>query len=122
MIIVSLSSVCRELRPVILSFLYGRIAKDNVIEDNADEGQLYILAEEDDEKKIKLIIQKEFMQNRDFDDYVVTGNNDNPAEIAVLKKGDIEQLGLFICGFCPMIFQSEVEKNIHQRIHYFGFG
>lgn len=122
MIIVSLSSVCRELRPVILSLLYGRIAKDNVIEDNADEGQLYILAEEDDEKKIKLIIQREFMQNRDFDDYVVTGNNDNPAEIAVLKKGDIEQLGLFICGFCPMIFQSEVEKNIHQRIHYFGFG
>jgi len=122
LIIVSLSSVCRELRPVILSLLYGRIAKDNVIEDNADEGQLYILAEEDDEKKIKLLIQREFMQNRDFDDYVVTGNNDNPAEIAVLKKGDIEQLGLFICGFCPMIFQSEVEKNIHQRIHYFGFG
>ena len=118
----SLSSVCRELRPVILSLLYERIERDNVIEDNADEGQLYILAGEDDEKKIKLIIQREFMQNRDFDDYVVTGNNDNPAEIAVLKKGDIEQLGLLICGFCPMIFQSEAEKNIHQRIHYFGFG
>lgn len=122
MIIISLSRVCRELRPVILSFLYGRIAKDHIIEVNTDEGQICIRLEEDDEKKIKLIIESEFTQNRDFEDYVITGNKDNPAEIDILKKGDLEQLGLFICGFCPMIFQSEVEKIIHQRIHYFGFG
>jgi hypothetical protein len=121
-IIINLSRVCKELRPVIVSILYGRIAKDNVIEDNADEGQICILAEEDDKKKITLIIESEFTQNRDFDDYVITGNNDNPAEIDILKKGDLEQLGLFICSFCPMICQSEVEKIIHQRIHYFGFG
>ena len=39
------------------------------------------------------------MQNRDFDDYVVTGNNDNPAEIAVLKKGDMKQLDSLFAVF-----------------------
>jgi hypothetical protein len=120
-IVVSVSSVCQELRPVILSFLHRQIAKNSVIQDNTDDGQIF-LPEEHDGQKIKQIIESEFTKNRDFDDYIVTRNNEDPLEIAILKKGDIEQLGLFICGFCPMVFRSEVEKNIHQRVHYFGFG
>jgi hypothetical protein len=120
-IVVSVSSVCQELRPVILSFLHRQIAKNSVIQDNTDDGQIF-LPEEHDGQKIKQIIESEFTKNRDFDDYIVTRNNEDPLEIAILKKGDIEQLGLFICGFCAMVFRSEVEKNIHQRVHYFGFG
>jgi hypothetical protein len=120
-IIVSISSVCQELRPVVLSLLHRQIAKNSVIQDNTDDGQIF-LPQEHDGQKIKLIIEREFSKNRDFDDYIVAGNNEDPLEIAILKKGDIEQLGLFICGFCPMVFRSEVEKNIHQRVHYFGFG
>jgi hypothetical protein len=120
-IIVSISSVCQELRPVVLSLLHRQIAKNSVIQDNTDDGQIF-LPQEHDGQKIKLIIEREFTKNRDFDDYIVAGNNEDPLEIAILKKGDIEQLGLFICGFCPMVFRSEVEKNIHQRVHYFGFG
>lgn len=120
-IIINVSSVCQELRPVILSLLHKQIAKNSVIEDNTDDGQIF-LHEEHDEQKIKLIIEREFTKNRDFVDYIVAGNNEDPFEIAILKKGNIEQLGLFICGFCPMVFRSEVEKNIHQRIHYLGFG
>jgi hypothetical protein len=120
-IIVSISSVCQELRPVVLSLLHRQIAKNSVIQDNTDDGQIF-LPQEHDGQKIKLIIEREFTKNRDFDDYIVAGNNEDPLEIAILKKGNIEQLGLFICGFCPMVFRSEVEKNIHQRVHYFGFG
>jgi hypothetical protein len=121
MIIVSVSTVCQDLRPVILSLLHKQITKKSHIEDDTGDGQIY-LPEEHDDQKIKLIIEREFSKNRDFDGYIVAANNDDPVEIAILKKGDIEQLGLFICGFCPMVFRSEVEKNIHQRVHYFGFG
>jgi hypothetical protein len=121
MIIVRVSNVCQELRPVIVSLLQKEIIKNSVIEDNTVDGQI-LLPNEHDEQKIRLIIERQFSKNRDFDDYIVAGNNDDPLEIAILKKGDIEQLGLFICGFCPMVFRSEVEKNIHQRVHYFGFG
>jgi hypothetical protein len=121
MIIVRVSNVCQDLRPVIVSLLQKEITKNSVIEDNTVDGQI-LLSNEHDEQKIRLIIERQFSKNRDFDDYIVAGNNDDPLEIAILKKGDIEQLGLFICGFCPMVFRSEVEKNIHQRVHYFGFG
>ena len=121
MIIVSVSSVCQELRPAILSLLREQIAKNADIEENTDGAHIF-LPEEHDEQKIKLTIEREFTKNRDFDNYVVAENIEDPLEIAILKKGDIEQLGLFICGFCPMVFRSETEKNIHQRVHYFGFG
>ena len=111
-IIINLSRVCTELRPAILSLLSRQISKVNDIQDNVGEQQICILAEKADVPKIKNMIEIEFSRNTDFDDYLITCNNDNPSEIDILKKGDLEQLGLFICGFCPMIFQSEVEKNI----------
>jgi hypothetical protein len=121
MIIVSVSSVCQELRPVILSLLHKQNAKNSIIENNTDDGQIF-LPEKHNEQEVKSIIERELTKNRDFDDYIVVGNNDDPLELAILKKGDIEQLGLFICGFCPMVFRSDVEKSIHQRVHYLGFG
>lgn len=81
-----------------------------------------MLPKEHDSEKIKSLIETEFRENRDFNDYIVAENNEDEHEIAILKKGDIQQIGLFLCSFCPMIFGSETEKNIHQRIHYFGFG
>lgn len=54
--------------------------------------------------------------------YVVAESADDPAELAVLKEGDIEQLGLYLCGYCGMVFRNDVERNVHQRAHYFGFG
>lgn len=54
--------------------------------------------------------------------YVVAESTDDPTVLAVLKEGDIEQLGLYLCGYCATVFHNEVERNLHQRVHYFGFG
>lgn len=56
------------------------------------------------------------------DGYVVAESTDDPTVIAVLKEGDIEQLGLYLCGYCATVFHNEVERNVHQRAHFFGFG
>lgn len=54
--------------------------------------------------------------------YVVAQNVDEPDAVAVLKEGDIEQLGLYLCGYCATVFHNEAERNVHQRVHFFGFG
>jgi hypothetical protein len=125
--------VCQELREsVILSLQKAteeeredKEYKDMTIEDRPDSGQI-ILSKEEDRSKIKLLLEKALYEEarsiKSSEDYLVAENEEDPNEIAILKKGDIQQLGLFICGFCPMIFRSEIEKNIHQRIHYIGFG
>jgi hypothetical protein len=118
-IIVNLSNVCQELRPLILSMLRKQIiTSSSRIEERSSEGQI-VLDDEQDSHKVRLLVE-EFLGARD--DYVVAENSEDPNEIAVLKKGDIQQLGLFICGYCPMVLKSEIERNIHQRVHYFGFG
>src|SRR2546426_1045225 len=55
-------------------------------------------------------------------DYVAAEDMHEKGEIAVLRKGEIEQLGLYLCGYCAMVFASDIERNLHQRVHYFGFG
>ena len=55
-------------------------------------------------------------------DYVAAENTQEKDEIAVLKSGDLEQLGLYLCGYCAMVFGSDIERNVHQRVHYVGFG
>jgi hypothetical protein len=54
--------------------------------------------------------------------YVVAENIDESNALAVLKEGDIEQLGLYLCGYCATVFYNEIERNVHQRAHFFGFG
>jgi hypothetical protein len=54
-----------------------------------------------------------------LNDYVIAENSRNDNELVIFKKGDIEQIGLFICTHCSMIFGSEEERSEHLRAHYF---
>lgn len=133
LIIIYLSNVCQELLESIQLWLEKSIEEDSVenkgneiiIEDRPDGAQI-ILNKEEDRPKIKLLLERALYENdksgKNFQKYLVTENDEDRNEIAILKRGDIQQLGLFICEFCPMVFRSEIEKNIHQRIHYVGFG
>lgn len=51
--------------------------------------------------------------------YSVVENMIDEYEIAVLKSGDIEELGIFICAHCGTPFQNHEEMMLHQRMHYF---
>jgi hypothetical protein len=77
-----------------------------------------ILDDENDVQRIKQILEDTLASNQ-VNDYMVAENSQQENEIAILKKGDIEQLGIFICAHCGMLFDSELQRIIHQRIHYF---
>lgn len=104
MIRVDISRLCADLKPAILGAL------------SADDGDV-VIVHEDDIGKVKQVLEKKLPE-----DYVVAENTEDPEELAVLKKGDLEQLSLYFCSFCAMVFGSETERNLHQRVHYFGFG
>jgi hypothetical protein len=59
------------------------------------------------------------LQKNSIDEYVVVQDMEKENTLTILKIGDIEQLGILICDFCGAVFNSEDEKYIHQRSHYF---
>ena len=81
-------------------------------------GRVITLYNERSVERIKHILE-EGLRLRDLNDYVISENTLDESEIAVLKKGDIEQLGIYVCMHCGMVFESETHRTIHQRMHYF---
>lgn len=106
MIKVDISHLCSELRPLILDALAADSCDDAVV-----------IVQDNDIKRVKQALESALPG-----DYVVAENMEDPGELAVLKNGDLEQLSLYFCSYCAMIFGSETERNLHQRVHFFGFG
>ena len=81
-------------------------------------GDMIILQEESNAKIIKSRLE-EILKEDTIQDFVVTENTEKQNEITLLKKGDIEQLGIYLCTHCGVAFGSEIQRTVHQRIHYF---
>ena len=107
---VTISRVCDESRPAVLSALAGFGAEQT--EDNK------VQVQEAETKQVMAVLQKALAGSG----YVAVENMQDASEIAILKEGDIEQLGLYLCRYCAMVFRNDLERNLHQRVHYFGFG
>ena len=59
------------------------------------------------------------LQKNSIKEYVVAQDSETENTLAILKAGDLGQLGILICDFCGAAFSSADEKYIHQRAHYF---
>ncbi len=53
------------------------------------------------------------LQNNAIKEYVVVQDTESENTLALLKHGDIEQLGILSCDFCGAAFNSEDEKYIY---------
>jgi hypothetical protein len=65
------------------------------------------------EDLLKLILEKNSIK-----EYIVVQDTETENTLAILKDGDMRQLGILICDFCGAVFSSEDEKYIHQRAHF----
>jgi hypothetical protein len=74
--------------------------------------------QECDRQDVKSFLEEVFCAHS-LSDYIIAENSRDDNELVVLKKGDIEQIGLFICMHCSMIFSSAEERSEHLRAHYF---
>ena len=112
---VDVSRLSNSLKEIIISAFEHKsiLQKQSNIHKNT-----IILDNESDVLRITQIL-KETLASNGINDYMVAENTQQENEIAILKKGDIEQLDIFICAHCGMLFDSELQRIIHQRIHYF---
>jgi hypothetical protein len=78
-----------------------------------------VLQNEANTEEIKTMLEQ-ILKGNTIDDFVVTENTEKENEITLLKQGDLEQLGIFLCTHCGVSFGSEIQRIVHQRIHYFG--
>jgi hypothetical protein len=106
-----------------LEFTIQNAIKWNPVSDGQDNDHVskyrrVILYDENDRQKVKQLLE-DILRKNQFDDYIVVDNIEEKDEIAILRKDDLEQLGIFICLHCGTLFASEDERTIHQRMHYF---
>jgi hypothetical protein len=85
---------------------------------NNNNNNIITFIDENSIQKIKQIIQHIFTENH-INGYIIAENTEEENEIAILKQGDMEQFGIYICTHCGMSFESEIQRTVHQRIHYF---
>jgi hypothetical protein len=118
---IDISNLTHDLRDIILdsielkSFLNDQ---PNDYDDNNNE-QIIVLPNENNIQKLKHIIQNILTRNCYQNEYIVAENLEEKNEIAILKQGDMEQLGIYICTHCGMSFKSQMQRTIHERMHYF---
>ena len=113
---VDMSYLSTNIRKIVLNTIENKYISLKHINNNYDD--IIILDNETDIQKIKELLQYALTKNR-LNDYIVTENTKEENEIAILKNGDIEQLGIYICSHCGMLFKNDTQRTIHQRIHYF---
>ncbi len=112
-----MSYLSTNIRKIILNTIENKSISQKQSNNDNNNNDIIILDGETDIQKIKEILQYALTKNR-LNDYIVTENTKEENEIAILKNGDIEQLGIYICSHCGMLFKNDTQRTIHQRIHY----
>jgi hypothetical protein len=68
-------------------------------------------------KDFKLFVENILRNN--YDGYMIAEDTDTINTLTILKQGDVEQFGMYMCSHCGTFFKSIDEKTVHERIHYF---
>ena len=110
---IDVSYIPSNIQSIILDIVERLIASQKESSD-----KMITLYNESNIEKIKHIIEEE-LKLKNLNEYIISENTHDESEIAVLKKGDIEQLGIYVCMHCGMAFESEMQRTVHQRMHYF---
>jgi rubrerythrin len=110
---IDVSYIPSNIQSIILDIVERLIASQKESSD-----KMITLYNESNVEKIKHIIEEE-LKLKNLNEYIISENTHDESEIAVLKKGDIEQLGIYVCMHCGTAFESEMQRTVHQRMHYF---
>lgn len=114
MVWITISHVCDDARQAVLAALAGMAHEGQ----EGEEGGRILLAGDDTKELAMQLLERALAGTG----YVVAENTEDEGEVAILKEGNIEQLGLYLCSFCATVFRNEAELDVHRRAHFFGFG
>lgn len=66
----------------------------------------------------KVILQNILARNH-LDNFTIAEDTEAENTVAILREGDLEQFGIYVCKHCGTTFKSIDERMLHERIHYF---
>ncbi|HEX5904939.1 MAG TPA: C2H2-type zinc finger protein [Candidatus Nitrosocosmicus sp.] len=114
---IDISYISDELKSAIQNAIKQKAASESQDNNHTDEYRKIVLYDNDRQKAKQLL--EDVLKKNQFNDYIIVDNINEEDEIAILRKDDLEQLGIFVCSHCGTPFASEDERIIHQRMHYF---
>ena len=65
------------------------------------------------------VILRDILARNHLDNFTIAEDTEAENTIAILREGDLEQFGIYVCKHCGTTFKSIDERIIHERIHYF---
>jgi hypothetical protein len=69
-------------------------------------------------EEFKVILRDILVRNH-MDNFTIAEDTEAENTVAILREGDLEQFGIYVCKHCGTTFKSIDERIIHERIHYF---
>jgi len=62
---------------------------------------------------------RDILVRNHLNNFTIAEDTEAENTVAILREGDLEQFGLYICKHCGTTFKSIDERMLHERIHYF---
>jgi hypothetical protein len=113
-----------SLRSTVLRSLHKRYRitaekKDRNMKSHKDNKNFLIVEYEEGSFDDFKAVLEDILDENHMEQFEIAVNTEEYNTYSVLKKGDLEQIGLVICEHCGMVFGTYDEKMVHERIHYF---
>jgi hypothetical protein len=115
---IDISYISDELKSAIQNAIKQKAASEGQDNNHTTDEYRKIVLYDNDRQKAKQLLE-DVLEKNQFNDYIIVDNINEEDEIAILRKDDLEQLGIFVCSHCGTPFASEDERIVHQRMHYF---
>lgn len=65
------------------------------------------------------VILRDILARNHLDEFMIAEDAEVENTVTILRQGDLEQFGIYLCKHCGTVFKSIDEKVLHERIHYF---
>ena len=112
-----------SLRSIFLHSLHKRYRitaekKNGNLKSHKDNKNFLIVEYEEGSFEDFKAVLEDILEENHIEEFLIAVNTEEYNTYSVLKKGDLEQIGLVICEHCGMVFGTYDEKMVHERIHY----
>lgn len=77
-----------------------------------------IISTKESLENFKITLQNILARNH-LENFIIAEDTEAENTVTILRQGDLEQFGIYVCKHCGTISKSIDEKILHERIHYF---
>jgi hypothetical protein len=122
-----LSFLSRNVRSVIVnseeikscSVDYSTNRTNSALADQHDPNTIITLDYTKESLEDFKVVLQDILARNHLDNFTIAEDTEAENTVAILREGDLEQFGIYVCKHCGTTFKSIDERIIHERIHYF---